>query len=306
MNSDLSVWLYKQVYCRLIGSVLPAHWFGPRPPETSQLSQPQGRIKLEIVSHCWQYAHLSMYQLSSLVNHPPKDIDLTYTLFYAEEDEGTTKLVETFAQMDIPNVTWQWRPMTREQIFRRAIGRNQAALATKADWIWFADCDLIFHAGCLDSITPALRDKATRLAYPASEQITELLPAEDPIVNLPTEQPTVVDIDPTMFSTNQITKAKGAFQIVHGEVARTCGYCKDLKHYQQPTNRWRKTFEDTAFRRLISDEGLAVPITGLHRIRHQVKGRYAKDSALSQVRQNIRQASDRHPGPTGLKEEQHD
>ncbi len=306
MNSDLSVWLYKQVYCRLIGSVLPAHWFGPRPPEANALSQPQGRLKLEIVSHCWQYAHLSVYQLSSLVNHPPKDIDLTYTLFYAEEDTATAKLVEMFGQMDIPNISWQWRPVTREQIFRRAIGRNQAALSTAADWIWFADCDLIFHAGCLDSITPALRTVSTRLAYPATEKITELLAADDPIVNLPTDQPMVVDIDPTMFSLSSITKAKGAFQIVHGDVARTCGYCKDLALYQQPTNRWRKTFEDTAFRRLINDDGVAVPIEGLHRIRHQVKGRYAKDSALSQIRQSLRKITDRQRTPDDLKDTQHD
>ncbi len=288
MNSDLSVWLYKQIYCRLIGSVFPAHWFGPRPPEVAKLSQPTARLQLEIVSHCWQYAHLSIYQLSSLVNHPPQDIDLTYTLFYAEEDIATAKLVETFGKMNIANINWQWRPMTREQIFRRAIGRNQAALKTKADWIWFADCDLIFHKNCLDSIDKTLRGEATRLAYPASEQVTELLAADDPIVNLPTDNPVIVDIDPAMFSRNQITKAKGAFQIVHGDVARACGYCKDLKHYQQPTNRWRKTFEDTAFRRLIGDEGIAVPIEGLHRIRHQVKGRYAKQSFLSKARTWLR------------------
>lgn len=295
MNSDLSVWLYKQIYCRMIGSVLPVTWFGPRPPDVAQLSQPKGRLRLEIVSHCWQYAHLSVYQLSSLVNHPPEDIDVDYTLYYAKEDSATQKLVDTFDKIDVPNVNWQWHPMTREQLFRRAIGRNQAALSTRADWIWFADCDLIFHRGCLDSVASALSGKATRLAYPQSEEITELLPAEHPMVNLSTEQPTVVDIDLALFHQSPIEKAKGAFQIVHADVARSCGYCKDLKHYQQPTHRWRKTFEDTAFRRLIDDEGLAVPITGLHRIRHQVKGRYAKDSALTQVRQSIRQIGDHTP-----------
>lgn len=289
MNSDLSAWLYKQIYCRMIGSVLPVHWFGPRAPEPSELTQASGRLTVEIVSHCWQYAHLSVYQLSSLVNYPPQNIDMHYTFFYAEEDRATTKLVQTFGQMQVPNVTWHWCAIPRDQLYRRAIGRNQAALNTQADWIWFADCDLIFHAGCLDSIATALDGKALKLAFPASEQITGLLAADDPIVNLPTDNPSVVDIDPKLFSRGSITKAKGAFQIVHGDVARKCGYCRDLTHYQQPTNRWRKTFEDTAFRRLIKDEGQAVPIVGLHRIRHQVKGRYAKNSLLSRVRQGIRQ-----------------
>ena len=292
MDSDLTAWLYKQFYCRLIGSVLPVSWFGPPAPEVEKLSTPEGRLSIEIVSHCWNYAHLSVYQLSSLVNYPPQNIDLTYTFFYAEEDKATARLVETFDKREIPNVKWQWKTLSREELFRRAIGRNQVALATTADWIWFADCDLIFHEGCLDSLATALQRKQTRLAFPASEQITELLPAEHPMVNLGTESPEVVNIDPAMFRVNKIDKAKGAFQIVHGDVARTCGYCKDLAYYQRPTSRWRKTFEDTAFRRLIGDEGLAVPVTGLHRIRHQVKGRYVEGSKLSDVRKGLRKLSD--------------
>lgn len=293
MQSDISAWWYKQLYCRLIGSVLPAHWFGPRAPAPDTLARPGGSLKLEIVSHCWNYAHLAVYQLSSLVKHPPQELDITYTLFYSPQDRATTRLTETFGAMEVPNLRWQWRPLSPEQLQRRAIGRNRAALATQADWVWFADCDLIFHAGCLDSLAAALRDRALRLAYPASEQVTELLPADHPLVNLPTERPQVVDVDPAQFHPNAITKAKGAFQVVHGDVARQCGYCRDLAYYQRPTGRWRKTFEDTAFRRLIEDEGTAVDVTGLHRIRHQAKGRYAGDSPLSRLRLKLRQLGDR-------------
>ena len=293
MQSSLFAWGYNQLYCRMIGSVLPAHWFGPRPPDVSQLSTPDGRLKLEIVSHCWQYAHLSVYQLSSLLNYPPQQFDLTYTLFYSPEDKGTETLVKSFASRDIPNVKWQWKAVSSNELFRRAIGRNQASIETDADWIWFADCDLIFHAGCLDSLADSLRSVKTRLAYPASEQITDLLPSDHPMVNLSTDAPDVVDIDPAMFHHNRIEKAKGAFQVVHGDVARHCGYCKDMSFYQKPTDRWRKTFEDTAFRRVISDEGLPVPVTGLHRIRHEVKGRYDSKSKLGSLRQTVRRVSDR-------------
>jgi len=292
MDSDLSVWLYKQLVCRLIGSVLPPHWFGPRPPATAQLSTPTGRPQLEIVSHCWQYAHLSVYQLSSIVLSPPQDLDLTYTLYYAEEDTGTAKLVETFGQIQVPGVRWNWQPLPRGELFRRSIGRNRSALETTAHWIWFADCDLIFHRGCLDSLAAALTGQQHRLAFPASERITPLLPADHPLVNRSAEQHEVVDIDADLFSDSAISKAKGAFQIVRGDVARTCGYCRDLKQYQRPTLRWRKTFEDTAFRRLIADEGSAIPVIGLHRIRHQEKGRYAANTALTGLRQNLRQISD--------------
>ena len=292
MQSGFGTWLYKQLYCRLIGTVLPVHWFGPKPPAIEGLSETPESPHLQIVSHCWQYAHLSVYQLSSLANFPPESFKLTYTLYYAAEDEATARLAKKFAQKRLRNITWQWIEIPRSELFRRAIGRNRSALATTADWIWFADCDLIFHDGCLESVIDSLKTLKARLAYPASEQITELLPAEHPIVNLPTDLPQVVDIDPSMFRHNPIEKAKGAFQIVHGDVARHCGYCKDLSHYQTPTDRWRKTFEDTAFRKLIADEGTPIPVTGLHRIRHQVKGRYAKDSIVSDVRKNLRQLED--------------
>ena len=293
MSSDLSAWIYKQVYCRLIGSVLPVSWFGPTPPAT--LPAREGRLSLEIVAHCWQYANFAVYQLSSLVNHPPESLDVHYTLYYAEEDAGTAKLVETFSAIELPNIHWQWRPIPRDALYRRAIGRNHAALNSKADWLWFADCDLIFHQHCLDSLAQVLQGRSNGLLFPASEQITELLPADHPMVNLPIQSPQLVDIDPSIFRRGEITKAKGAFQIVHGDLARVCGYCKDLKHYQSPTQRWRKTFEDTAFRRLIEDEGTPIPVRGLHRIRHQEKGRYAKGSVISQVRQSLRRISEK-PG----------
>jgi len=62
--------------------------------------------------------------------------------------------------------------------------------------------------------------------------------------------------------------------------------------YQTPSERWRKTYEDTVFRRLIDSEGEAVNIENLFRIRHAEKGRYAKDSRLSLFRKKLRKATD--------------
>ncbi len=293
VNADLKAWFYKQLYCRLIGTVLPLTWFGPKPPEPRELSQSIAKPTLEIVSHCWQYAHLLIFQLSSLVNYPPRNINVIYHLFYAEEDRDTVELIRRFAELSVPNVEWRFSALPRDALFRRAIGRNKAAIETTADWVWFADCDLIFHDGCMDSVAASLAGKQFRLAYPSTEQITELLPANHALVAGKPSVQGIVDIDAGMFFTNPITKAKGAFQIVHGDVARHCGYCKDLKFYQQPTKRWRKTFEDTAFRRLIDDEGLPVSILALHRIRHQQKGRYA-DSAISGVRGYLRQRQEQN------------
>jgi len=197
MISDKFIWVRHQINNHLVGKLLPVSWFGPKAPAKHELSAPSGRLKLEIVSHCWQYAHMLNFQLSSLVNHTPQE---------------------------------------------------------------------------------------------QQEFITDLLPAEHAMLN---QNPMHnVDIDVSLFSPNAITKAKGAFQIVHGDVARQCGYCKDMSLYQQPSSVWRKTFEDSMFRRLIESEGVPIQVDGLHRIRHQEKGRYASGSKLSQLRKNIRVATD--------------
>lgn len=293
MSTDASIWLRNQFYNRVAGSVLPMSWFAPKAPRPEELSKPAGKLQLQIVSHCWQYAHLSLFQLSSLVNYPPTECELTYTLFYAQEDSGMHKLIERFALMDVPNVTWDWQVLPRNELFRRAIGRHRASLASQADWIWFADCDLIFHENCLNSVARAVSQQHTGLVFPDHEGITDLLPAEHPMLNQGVDQSGTIDVDPTLFKYNGITKAKGAFQIVHGDVARKAGYCGSIALYQQPSTVWRKTYEDTVFRRVIEYDGVPIPVNNLYRIRHAEKGRYAKGSRWSALRGKIRQATDK-------------
>ena len=297
MSSDWSIWLQNQFYNRVVGSVLPLSWFAPAAPRPHELSLPGDRLQLQIVSHCWQYAHLSLFQLSSLVNYPPRDCELTYTLFYAEEDTKLSELIDHFASIKVPNVTWDWQVLPTPELFRRAIGRHRASKTSNADWIWFADCDLIFHEGCLDSVAKAVARKQTGLVYPDHEGITDLLPAEHPMLNQRIGERGTIDIDTSLFQPNPITKAKGAFQIVHGDVARVAGYCGSIKLYQAPSSTWRKTYEDTVFRRLIGYDGEPVDVQNLYRIRHAEKGRYAKGSRLSRIRGGIRRATDHKPGP---------
>lgn len=289
-NTDNLMWLQHQFYTRLLGKVLPISWFAPKAPRPADLNQPSGKLQLQIVSHCWQYAHMLNFQISSLFNHPPRNVDVIYTLYYAKEDAGVVALIKRFNDISIPNVTWDWQALPKASLFRRAIGRHQASLKSKAHWIWFADCDLIFHQHCLDSLAQVLQNKQTGLVFPLSEQITDLLPADHPMLNQPND--TIADIDKSLFYTNAITKAKGAFQIVHGDVARSAGYCGTIKLYQTPSAHWRKTYEDSIFRRLIEYDGEPIDVKNLYRIRHIEKGRYAEASVMGNVRGRIRQTTD--------------
>ena len=284
--------LVNYFYGRMVGSVIPVSWVAPKPLRADELSIAKGRLQFEIVSHCWQYSHMLIYQLSSLVNHLPASMDFTYTLYYSPDDAGTCALVDHFDKLDIPNLKWNWQPLQKERLFRRAIGRNEAATATTANWVWFSDCDTIFHENCLASVEKAIQGQQEPLLFPCRERITMMLPLSHDLFSKDDTDIELLDIDTQLFEHNDITKAKGAFQIVHGDVCRKLGYCRTLKPYQKPTAHWRKTFEDTVFRKLIGSQGKPIDVDGLYRIRHIEKGRYADNSALSSVRKKIRTTVD--------------
>ncbi len=267
--------------------LLPASWFRSAIPaaETRHVS---GEFpSLEIVSHCWQYARTLVYQLSSFINHPPTKLKLTVTVFYAESDVDTVALLDFIGQHDVPNVTWNWQCLPESELMRRCIGRNRAALASQADWVWMTDCDIVFHANCLDSLAEQLKGRNDVLVYPRQERTTPMLSDSSDILQKG-QAPELVDIDTSAFELFERDRAKGAFQIIHGDVARAIGYCNGLRVYHTPTDHWRKTYEDRTFRWLLGSQGVPLEIDGVYQIRHITKGRYKKDSVSSRVRSKIR------------------
>lgn len=271
----------------IITRLFPSSWFRAPLPNIHERKAVNGFFSLEIVSHCWGYSNMLTYQLSSFVNYPPTKCALTVTVFYAKEDTKSQAVLDFFQQKNVKNVTWNFQVLSKGKLFRRAIGRNIAARTTKADWLWFTDCDIIFHQNCLDSLAEQLQGKQASLYYPRQERTTDMLAQDDPMLRKDSE-PQLVNIDTEGFSLHSRDKAKGAFQIVHGDVARAIGYCEKLKMFQTEDNRWRKTYEDTAFKWLISSEGIPLDIDGVFQIRHIQKGRYKKDSNVSRVRSKIR------------------
>ncbi len=252
---------------------VPRLWFTDELPPPPTGPRHEGPLRIEVVSHCWQYSWLLAYQLSSLVLHPPTRLSVKMTVFHSPEDDATRRLLGFFGQQRIPGVTWHWWPLPKERIFRRAIGRNEAALATKADWIWFTDCDEVFHRGCLDSLADALPTETAPLVYPRRSLRTQLLDSDDPIFQRHGTQPELVDIDVNRFELVTNTRAIGALQIVRGDVARAVGYCKNIRHYMEPLKHWHKCYEDRTFRWLLGTQGKPINLPNLYRIRHAAKGR---------------------------------
>ncbi|MEX2497102.1 MAG: hypothetical protein WD448_13485 [Woeseia sp.] len=288
--NDLTVGLF---YRFAASGFIPARWFLPELPPRSARTGRTGHLHLEIVSHCWQYAHLLVYQLSSLVIFPPRGATVTMTIYYNPEDARTLDTLNYFGDFKVPNVVWNWQPLPKRALFRRAIGRNQSALATRADWIWFTDCDLMFRNGCIDVLSGALQGRRDALVFPLIEHCTSLLTSLDPMLNVDLERLCIQDIDRCRFTERRRSRATGPLQIAHGDVARTCGYCNSLPYYQRPAESWRKAYEDRAFRWLLRTDGTPLDIPGVYRIRHADKGRYTGSTLGAKLRGWTRRISSR-------------
>ena len=228
---------------------------------------------IEIVSHCWNYTRLLVYQLSSLALYQPHTPTLL-TVFATESDEDTVAAVRVFREAGVNTRLWL-QPMS--QVKKRSIGRNMAAKETKADVVWFADCDLFFGEGAMDALyvdeawlgedrlfTPShiLNHKSCEIGDEYIGRVKDLCSYD------------VQDID---FKRNRIKKASGAYQIVSGDVARKYGYAPHVDRHQRPhyLATFKRNFSDVTYRRSLSKAGVTrgkIEIPNVYRIRHTISG----------------------------------
>ena len=89
-------------------------WFRDVDPATVEKAKKTGKLKLEIVSHCWRYGHFLNYQLSSLVNHRTDKFDITMTVFHVADDDKVVPVLDYFGRMEVPGVTWNWQALPKE------------------------------------------------------------------------------------------------------------------------------------------------------------------------------------------------
>ncbi len=254
----------------------PASWFGSAYSTQPGITANKKPLQLEIVSHCWNYANILTYQLSSLVLFPPKETLICMTVYYEPNDLRTKEVLDYFSMQQVENVHWNFCPLSKEYLLRRAIGRNLAAWHTKADWIFFTDCDVLFREKSLDMLNHQLQQQQSLLVYPRFHMVSELLHNDDEIFTEYTQTGMVRDIDPKRFYPEERNRAVGGFQITQGDAARLGGYCGNIPYYHRPVKQWRKCYEDRTFRWLLGTQGTAVEVPGFYRIRHAAKGRKGK------------------------------
>ena len=178
-------------------------------------------MKIEIVTHRWQYSKLLMYQLRSLLLFPPQRATTLATVFFTEGDTATRDVVQYFSASEKPgNITIRGWNLDRERLLRRAIGRNLAALATDADWIWVADCDYVFGENALDTLSEMPPRTSVDLVFPMVVLSSRSEQAGDELIQRARGDVRIMSIDPRSFAAVQFDRAIGGVQIARGSRAQ--------------------------------------------------------------------------------------
>lgn len=237
---------------------------------------------IEIVSHCYalelpHYAACLRYQLSSFLLHAPMQCDILATVCCCE-DRATLNVLEWF-QRHTPLRT-KVILLPRDQLGRRCIGRNIAALGSKADIIWFADVDQVYGDGVLDRLAtlpwpsesiPGQEFGLASMVFPRDIKIHRDHATGDKVAV--TVGPGLVDVDPAEFIDHHYHRAIGGVQIVRGDFARQHGYLNGVKKWQKSVQQGRlfgDFNDDIAYRKQCLVHGPIMPIDlpGVYRIRH--------------------------------------
>jgi hypothetical protein len=231
---------------------------------------------VEIVTHCWagRYEHYALalrYQLASLVLHRPEKCAVIVSVCRSPDDELTEKVLnwfDVFTDLDL-----QVFDFFLPELGRRAIGRNQVAMASKADIVWFTDCDHVFGSGCLDALAELSWPSWAPMVFPSKIQIHRDHETGDrSLARAKVEDlPCVVSEE---FEPKRYKRAIGGVQIVRGDYAREHGFLNSSRRWQQ-AYQGDRGFDscrcDKAYRRFITDRGesiIPVGLPNLFRLRH--------------------------------------
>lgn len=232
---------------------------------------------IEIVTHCWsgpkgQYARLLLYQMHSLIDSPPDRCRILLSVLATGEDSAMQMIPDNLpARCEFPRtVEFRFLVLPKPYLLQRPYGRNRAALESKADIVWWADCDYLWGPGCLDTLAQ-LDLSQHKLFFPRTTLICRDHATGDRYIKRE-----VGAIDPADFIPKTEHKAIGGIQIVTGETARIAGYVPHIKRYQQPAPEGTNTIvgfgADRQYRIQLGTPGHPIDLPNLFRLRHSETG----------------------------------
>jgi len=209
-------------------------------------------MKLEICIHCHSYQHRLCWMLSSILQQKGDLPEILVSVSYTPENGNPTtrEVTDLFREKGLNILDIE---LTKKEAPNRAIPRNIRAGATEADWILFADGDMVYDPMFFD-------DLKKKLESDEFKDETKVLGADRHSLNIPfcikyfeeevREYPCVIEdvaTIPAEWPTWRVggkNIAAGYFQLARVEAIKEKGGI----YSGRKRDLWRRTKSDRQFR----------------------------------------------------------
>lgn len=209
-------------------------------------------MDIEINIHCYNYQRRLTWMLSSILQQNGNMPNITISISYTPNngDPTTEEVIKFFRDKGLSIVEIV---LTPEQVSNRAIARTLRAKETHADWILYADGDLVYDPNFFAD----LKEKLDSEKYKDGDKVfgadryslndkfcIEYFEKDDR--KYPCEIENVVDIAkawPVKWVSGKGTCA-GYFQLARVSAIRE----KNVSYSNRPRDHWRQTKGDREFR----------------------------------------------------------
>jgi hypothetical protein len=232
-------------------------------------------MTIEIVIHCYSYQHRLNWMLCSILQQKGKIPNIIVSVSYlADNGNPTTEKVLDFFEDKGLNIIRL--PLEKGQESNRAIPRNIRTEKTEADWILFADCDLVYDPLFFE-------DLKTKLESDKYRNVEVVMGADRHSLDIPfcikyfeedkREYPCIID------NISEIAKnwpkrkisgkhvAAGYFQLASVKVIRN----KKLVYSGRRRDVWRATRSDREFR-IIMGGRVPIDVLPMYHLNHDRNG----------------------------------
>ena len=213
---------------------------------------PDGKLTIEICIHCFRYQRRLTWMLSSIFQQKGDVPNIIVNISHTDNDgTPTTEEVCNFFRSKGLNIVET--KVTEKEVSNRAVARNKQSTATTADWILFADSDMVYSEDFFDDLQKKLKTilKDVELVMGADRYSLNDQFCIDYFEKDKTVYPCIIENVGKIASEFPVKRkcgsgiAPGNFQLISGKVLKD--KCKG-KITDRPGDHWRRTKGDRALR----------------------------------------------------------
>jgi len=206
---------------------------------------------IEVCIHCYNYQRRLTWMLSSILQQQGDVPEIHISVAFCENNGNptTADVLSFFSERGLKIIPVV---LKESQMHNRAISRNKRCKGTEADWIIFADSDMVYDVNFFSNLKKQLSGKlnSNRLVMGADRISLK----EDFCINYFNNDndtyPRLIDDVAKKISNWPVkwikgkNKAPGFFQLANVNIIRENGG----KYSRSETDFWRGTHSDRAFR----------------------------------------------------------